>query len=70
MKMYLAAVALALAVPAAAQGQAEPAPAPEAEKKCCCEMMGRKMECCDGHRKDRGHEGHEKSGTDKDHKGR
>lgn len=57
--------ALALALPAAAH--AEAAPEPKAEKRCCCEMMDRKMACCDEHgeRKDKeaqprpdAHEGH------------
>ncbi len=67
MKMILAAVALAVALPAAAHAQAAPTPTPKAEKKCCCEMMGRKMECCDEHRKDKGEGGHEQSETHKGH---
>ena len=52
MKTYLAAAALAAAFPAAAYAQAGPAPAPKAEKACCCcEKMGRKMECCEEHGK-------------------
>lgn len=69
MKIYLAAAALAVAFPAAAHAQAAPAPAPKAEKKCCCEMMGRKMECCDEHRKDKAGDGHDQSETHKGHQG-
>lgn len=69
MKMYLAAAALALAFPAAAHAQAAPTPAPKAEKKCCCEMMGRKMECCDEHRKDKSEDGQGQSETHKGHQG-
>ena len=67
MKTYLAAAALAAAFPAAAH--AEAAPAPKAEMKCCCEMMGRKMECCDEHRKDKGGDGQEGSEAHKGHQG-
>ena len=67
MKMYLAAAALAVAIPAAAQAQSAPAPAPEAEKKCCCEMMARKMDCCDEDRKDKGQDGQAPSETHKGH---
>lgn len=59
MKTYLAAAALAVAFPAAAHAQEAPASAPKAEKKCCCEMMGRKMDCCDEQRKDKDQEGPE-----------
>jgi opacity protein-like surface antigen len=69
MKTYLAAAALALAFSASAHAEAAPDPAPKAEKKCCCEMMGRKMECCEEHRKDKGQDGHGESGAHKGHQG-
>lgn len=67
MKTYLAAALLAAAFPAAAHAQAAPTPAPKAEKKCCCEMMSRKMECCEEHGKDKAAE--EGSEAHRDHKG-
>ena len=69
MKMYLAAASLALAFSSAAHAEAAPEPAPKAEKKCCCEMMGRKMECCDEQRKDKGEDGRGQSETHKGHQG-
>ena len=69
MKTYLAAAALAVALPAAAHAEAAPAPAPKAEMKCCCEMMGRKMECCDEHRKDKAEDGQQGADAHKGHPG-
>lgn len=61
MKKMFAALAFAIALPAIAHAQAAPAPAPE--KKCCCEKMGGKMDCCDkagdakpGHDEHSGHD--------------
>ena len=37
---------MAAALAAAAPAQAAPAPAPVPAKKCCCEGMKEKMDCC------------------------
>ena len=54
MKMTLSALAIAIALPFAAQAQTAPTPAPE--KKCCCEKMAGKMDCCDEHGDHAGHD--------------
>ncbi|HET9639584.1 MAG TPA: hypothetical protein VFP12_10285 [Allosphingosinicella sp.] len=66
MKMMFAALALAIAIPGVAHAQTAPTPAPtQAKKKCCCEKMGMKMDCCDEHGKGKPgsgeHAGHDMS---------
>ena len=64
MKKKFAALALAIAIPAAAHAQAAPTPVPEKKMECCCEKMGKKMDCCDEHGRQAGqdeHAGHDMS---------
>lgn len=60
--MFIAA-ALAAAAPSGAPAQTAPAPAPAPApaKKCCCEGMKEKMDCCKDEAGSDAHKGHDMS---------